>query len=406
MNGMNLPPGFNFDNVPENDLNQVWKILTQLQTSNPKKYRDFIDHVKSEEEKREKLSKIVPLPHSVYMVEATKLDEKLICYINVMKWDRIKYPEQDKPISMMCGNQLLTPRKSEIICHVATNEQVLTEIDESDSDVKKDFRQLLTKFISDNYPNYRFYSNKMKKFERKNHPDQYYGNLPDDTKQLFLRDHSKNDPKSSSFSTSDILNMMKAENDETAEIVQAEKPKDGPKTLVEALEVELKASQIVENKTENKVENQDSEQKPKEAKEKSDETKKILIEEVIENVKIKNPIKEPKYKTEKNRTHWKVFIQLDSDTKFHHINTIISSTQFELNVRKKYKLQLKLEDSLKDEAAHAKFVEKKNYNLLTITVPLLQRDETLEKKEDLFDHSFVQNLQKSFSSKNPSVPAN
>ena len=65
MNGMNLPPGFNFDNIPENDLNQVWKILTQLQTSNPKKYRDFIDHVKLEEEKREKLSKIVPLPHSV-----------------------------------------------------------------------------------------------------------------------------------------------------------------------------------------------------------------------------------------------------------------------------------------------------------------------------------------------------
>ena len=47
-----------------------------------------------------------------------------------------------------------------------------------------------------------------------------------------------------------------------------------------------------------------------------------------------------------------------------------------------------------------------DYNLLTISVPLLQRDETLEKKEDLFDHSFVQNLQKSFSSKNPTVPAN
>ena len=47
-----------------------------------------------------------------------------------------------------------------------------------------------------------------------------------------------------------------------------------------------------------------------------------------------------------------------------------------------------------------------DYNLLTISVPLLQRDTTLEKKEDLFDHSFVQNLQKSFSGKNPSVPAN
>ena len=58
--------------------------------------------------------------------------------------------------------------------------------------------------------------------------------------------------------------------------------------------------------------NQDSEKKPKEAKEKSEakEPKKILIEEVTEEVKTKNSIKEPKYKTEKNRTHWKVFIQL------------------------------------------------------------------------------------------------
>ena len=50
----------------------------------------------------------------------------------------------------------------------------------------------------------------------------------------------------------------------------------------------------------------------------------------------------------------------DSETKFHHINTIISATHFELKVKKKYKLQLKLEESLKDEAAHAKFVEKKS----------------------------------------------
>ena len=38
------------------------------------------------------------------------------------------------------------------------------------------------------------------------------------------------------------------------------------------------------------------------------ETKKILIEEVSE--KVENLIKEPKYKTEKTKTHWKVFIQL------------------------------------------------------------------------------------------------
>ena len=208
---------------------------------------------------------------------------------------------------MMCGNQLLNPRKSEIICHVATNERVLSEIDDSDSDVKKDFRQLLTKFISDNYPNYRFYSNKMKKFERKNHPDQYYGNLPADTKELFLKDHTKTDPKSSNFSMKDMLDMMKADD---ANIDQAEKPKNGPQTLVEALEVELKASQIVENKSQNEDKNSNNEQKSKAEEAKGSETKKILIEEVTEKVKVKNPIKEPKYKTEKTRTHWKVFIQL------------------------------------------------------------------------------------------------
>ena len=212
----------------------------------------------------------------------------------------------------MCGNQLLNPRKSEIICHVATNERVLNEIDDSDSDVKKDFRQLLTKFISDNYPNYRFYSNKMKKFERKNHPDQYYGNLPTDTKELFLKDHTKNDPKSSNFSMQDMLNMMKSDDNDTE---NTEKPKNGPKTLVEALEVELKASQIVENKPENENKNHNDEKNHSEEPKTDDKkesdvktTKKILIEEVSE--KVENLIKEPKYKTEKTKTHWKVFIQL------------------------------------------------------------------------------------------------
>ena len=46
----------------------------------------------------------------------------------------------------------------------------------------EEFRQLLNKFIGDNYDEYRFYSNKMKHFKRKNHPHQYYGELPADTK--------------------------------------------------------------------------------------------------------------------------------------------------------------------------------------------------------------------------------
>lgn len=31
-----------FPNLPSGDLNQVWKVLSQLQNSNPEKYRQFL----------------------------------------------------------------------------------------------------------------------------------------------------------------------------------------------------------------------------------------------------------------------------------------------------------------------------------------------------------------------------
>ena len=49
-----------FEGLPEEDLNNVWKILTQLQSSNPTKYQEFITHIKLEQEKTDKLSKIIP----------------------------------------------------------------------------------------------------------------------------------------------------------------------------------------------------------------------------------------------------------------------------------------------------------------------------------------------------------
>ena len=78
----------------------LWKISSVPNSLDSEYHKNKVLEDRIEEEKREKLSKIVPLPHSVYLVEATKLDEKLICYINVMKWERIKYPEPDKPISV------------------------------------------------------------------------------------------------------------------------------------------------------------------------------------------------------------------------------------------------------------------------------------------------------------------
>ena len=51
----------------------------------------------------------------------------------------------------MIGRELTQTRKSELICHVAANGQVLDEVSQSESDVKKEFRILLNKFLSDNY---------------------------------------------------------------------------------------------------------------------------------------------------------------------------------------------------------------------------------------------------------------
>jgi len=109
--------GKDFPNLANQDLNQVWKILSQLQSSNPKKYRQFLgegpkifsrffvkklflDHLKVEQEKDEKVQKILPKPWLVYQAKATLLNDSFICYINIMAWERIKYPKDDQPISV------------------------------------------------------------------------------------------------------------------------------------------------------------------------------------------------------------------------------------------------------------------------------------------------------------------
>ena len=111
----------------------------------------------------------------------------------------------------MIGCELKQTRKSEIICHVAANEKVLDEVTESDDEVKKEFQLLLNKFLSDNYKDYRFYSNKMKKFERKNQKQQYYGEMPNDTKELFLKNKKEN------LSADSLVQMMKSTNLDVAQ---------------------------------------------------------------------------------------------------------------------------------------------------------------------------------------------
>ena len=111
--------------------------------------------------------------------------------------------------------------------------EVLDEIAQADDDTKKEFRRLLNKFLQDNYGEYRFYSNKMRIFERKNH-QQYYGTLPEERKSLFIKE------KKSKITLDDVINHQKSEPEEV------KVNENQPKTLVEALEQEMKAAKLVE----------------------------------------------------------------------------------------------------------------------------------------------------------------
>lgn len=84
----------------------------------------------------------------------------------------------------MIGAELMQERKGELTVHVAVNNKAVTEI-QQDRDLEKDFRSLIVKFISDNYPTYRFYSNTIHIFDRQN-DIQYYGKLPEDPKVCSL----------------------------------------------------------------------------------------------------------------------------------------------------------------------------------------------------------------------------
>ena len=76
---------------------------------------------------------------------------------------------------MLLGEEI-QPRKGELITHIAINDRALDEILAT---LEKEFRNLICKFISDNFPKYRFYNNTIRAFERKN-DIQYYGKLPKD----------------------------------------------------------------------------------------------------------------------------------------------------------------------------------------------------------------------------------
>ena len=143
---------------------------------------------------------------------------------------------------------------------------MLNEINESDSDTKKEFRRLLNKFLQDNYGDYRFYSNKMRLFERSNHTHQYYGQLPEDAKTLFIKEKKKD------FNLSDIIQRGEKEEEN-----QKKRKTDQPQNLVEALEREMREAKLIEEK----------EEPVEEKKEEKVEEKKTLIVEVEKEEKKK-----------------------------------------------------------------------------------------------------------------------
>lgn len=384
--------GKDFPNLPNQDLNQVWKILSQLQSSNPKKYRQFLDHLKSEKEKSEKFDSILPKPWLVYQVKATVLKDNFICYINIMAWERIKYPEDDQPISLMIGAELLKPRSGELVVHVAINDKAITEI-QKDRDLEKEFQSLVVKFVSDNYSKYRFYSNSIRVFQRQN-DIQYYGQMPKDPKILFMR------KKSTDINHENLLDMLK-QNEPI--IPEPEIPENAP-TLLDALEEEMKNAKITDPKPETPEKAEKS--KPDEISKKDPISKKdqiskkdpfskkdqiskkpMIIEEITETEK---PEVEPVHKIDNsNPNYFKVTMSIPNVT-FDQVMSHVSPRKLVVHIPGKFKLDLELPENLKDEAVKARFNKEKFR--LTFKIPKLEIFE--EKQEEMFDEDFMTNLQK------------
>ena len=121
--------------------------------------------------------------------------------------------------------------------------------------------------MQDNYGDYRFYSNKMRLFERSNHTHQYYGQLPEDVKTLFIKEKKKD------FNLSDIIQREEKEEQEQNE----KKKTNQPQNLVEALEREMREAKLIEAK----------EEQVEEKEEEKLEEKKTLIVEVEKEEKKK-----------------------------------------------------------------------------------------------------------------------
>ena len=133
----------------------------------------------------------------------------------------------------------------------------------------------------------------MKKFERRNQSEQYYGQLPEDTKNLFI--HTK---RQNNLSTNDIIELMKTSNINDEDVDKDEIK--GPKNIVEALEEEIKNVITPEDDTFSTVHSRI----PREATNSVTEPG-VLIEEVQD---VPKPV--PKFKIDESNKEVKIFIRL------------------------------------------------------------------------------------------------
>jgi len=376
-------------NLATEDLNQVWKVLSQLRSSNPKKYQQFIDHVKIQQEKDEKTNSLQPVPKKIYQINASLLSEKFIFYINILSWERLKYPEGDSPISMLLGEEI-QPRKGELITHIAINDRALDEILAT---LEKEFRNLICKFISDNFPKYRFYNNTIRAFERKN-DIQYYGKLPKDPRVIFLK-------KSKKQKEPNLLDLVHKIPEEEPE------PEPSETTILDALEDEMKKAKIIE--TDPKIDEK-TEQKPETQKEIKTEPKTVKIEIIEKEPENPEPPKPeipevpkeviPVFREDNSHPeYYRILIGLPGIS-FDQVQSHISPEKLIVHVPGKYHLEQKLPENLKDESVRAKFNHAKCK--LTLKIPraeFLGPSKADNPEPEFVDKNFMKNLQKGLNLK-------
>ena len=227
------------------------------------------------------LEKIKPEPRAVYVLDAANLD-KFKWYVNILAWERMNYPKEDGPLSLMAGAKLVKINKTEISFCIAINPKIYDEIAAS-PEMKNDFEALIAKFTADNNKEYRFFPNSIKMHKMKGDAnDQFFGPQPANLIDCFRK-------TTASKTDQDLLSIIKEDPKEDA----PEPASTAPKDMLEALESEMREAKIIgseekekkEQKSNNKnlPEETKNDEKPKKLRPQTPKPRrKPIIEEIPE----------------------------------------------------------------------------------------------------------------------------